>query len=227
MLDALLFPKSASDVKSQWEAKPGQFFERKGEHELNRRFARSIVLDIQPKSADPATQVTMKRVGLLIQDACFEVVVFVDAEAPVVVEAQVTVERYLTGILKERVALQISMPYPQLDIRIHQPVKKCANLPEAWVQKRNLRINRQIKPGNRLESHPIENVRKELARRCQWIRARDGCDSRRNCLRERIVKINVDMAVNVEPVKGGIIPASLQPVSYAEPQDRPSINRVG
>ena len=166
MLDALLFPKSASDVKSQWEAKPGQLLEREGEDDLNRRFARSIVLDIQPKSADPAAQVTMDRVGLLIQQASFEVKVFVDAEAPVVVEAQVSVECYLAGILKERVALQIGMPYPQLDIRIQEPVKRCVNLPKAWVQKRNLRINRQIKPGNRLQPNPIENVRKELARRC-------------------------------------------------------------
>src|SRR6516165_9969600 len=169
----------------------------------------------------------MDRVGLLIQYACFKVVVFVDAEAPVVVEAQVTVKRDLAGILKERVALQICMPYPQFDIRIHEAVKKCVNLPKTWVQKGNLRINRQIKPGNRLQPHPIENVRKELARRYQRIRARDRCDSRWNCLRERIVKINVDMGVNVEPVKGGIITASLQSVSYAEAQDRPSINRVG
>jgi hypothetical protein len=98
VLDALLFPKSASDVKSQWEAKPGQFFEREGEVELNRLFARSIVLEIQPQSGDPAAQVAMDRVRLLIQQASFEVKVFVDAEAPVVVEAQVTVERYLAGI---------------------------------------------------------------------------------------------------------------------------------
>jgi len=118
MLGALLLPKTASDVKSQWEAKPGQLFERKGEIDLNRLFARSIVLDIQSKSGDPAAQVTMDRVDLLIQQASFEVEGFEDAEAPVVVEAQVIVERYLAGILKERVALQILMPDPQLDIRI-------------------------------------------------------------------------------------------------------------
>ena len=141
MSDILLFPKSASDVQSQWEAKPGQLLERKGEYDLNRLFARSIVLDIQPKSADPAAQVSVDRVGLLIEDAGFEVVVFVDAEAPVVVEAQVTVKGHLAGILKERVALQILMPDPNLDITIQEPVKGCVNLPKAWVQKGNLRIN--------------------------------------------------------------------------------------
>ena len=88
----------------------------------------------------------MNGIRLSIDDSGFKLVVFVNAEAPIVIEPKVSVKREFAGILVVGIALQILMSQPDFDIRGDRPVDSGGDRPESFVQKRNLRVNGKVGP---------------------------------------------------------------------------------
>src|ERR1700722_1836705 len=168
----------------------------------------------------------MDSVGLLIYHAGLELVIFVKAEAPVLVQPQVGVKGEFTAIHVIRIALQILMSDSDLDIRIYRPVTVGIDFPKSFVQQRDLRIDREISPGNRLEFDLVEHVGEKLLwggeRSCPGNAGRRG----RNDLGQWVIEFDVKIAVDGEPVDGRRIPARLEPVPHPQAQNRPALERI-
>ena len=114
----------------------------------------------------------------------------------------------------------------KLDIRVDRPVTVSVDLPKSFVQKRNLRIDRQIKPGHRLEPDVVEYIGEKFFGSGEWIGPGNAGRRGRNDLRYRVIEVHVKIAIDGEPVDGRGVPSGLEPVPHAETQNRPTIERI-
>jgi hypothetical protein len=83
--DAYLFADGVANIQVDWQTESREIFQRKRQHEGNISFTGSIVSDVKAKRTNPATQVTMNCVRLLVNYSRLELVIFIKAEPPVVV----------------------------------------------------------------------------------------------------------------------------------------------
>jgi hypothetical protein len=155
---AILLSESVADIQVERQSEPWKIFQGECQDHGNLVFAGAVVSQVQAKCGNPAAQVSMNGICLSIEESGFKLVVFVNAESPIVIESHVSVKREFAGILEKGIALQILMSQANFDIRGDCPVSSGGDRPETFVQKRNLRVNGKVSPWHRLKPNPVENV---------------------------------------------------------------------
>ncbi len=118
------------------------------------------------------------------------------------------------------------MSHSEFNIGTYHPVYKGRHRPEPFVQKRHLRVNREVKPRNGLKSYPVEDIGEKFVRRGDNVGTRNAGTGWRSDLGKRIIEIDVKIAVDIEPIESRGITPSLESVPHPEAQYCPLIERI-
>src|SRR5439155_550721 len=109
------------------------------------------------------------------------------------------------AVLEKRVPAEITVSHADLEVAVGQEIKRGVYLAEAVVKRGQLRVDSQSHPGQRPEGEIVEQVREPR-------------------LVKRVVDVEVEIGVELEPVQGRIIAPRLEPVAHAEAPDRPVVD---
>ena len=127
--------------------------------------------------------------------------------SPVVVDPVIASEREKAAVQKERIVVQVTMPERENGVRGRLEIDTRVHFGEAFIEQRNLRVDDERRPRHRSKSKSIEDVR--VFR-----------------LVERIIEVDVDEGLQLQPADGQIVAPGLQAVPHADAGDRPVIDRI-
>ena len=106
----------------------------------------AVVADDRAERSDPARQIAIDRVALLFQNAGGPFVLFLDADAPVVVDPIIAAERKEAAVVEEWVIVQIAMPEIDLKIRDSAEAHARVHFGESLVEHGHLRGRFRARP---------------------------------------------------------------------------------
>src|SRR5437870_8880277 len=146
-----------SGIEVQIESKFRECFERHGKQDAVFVHA-GVVAYHSPERGHPARQIAVNRVALLLENAGRGFILFLNSNAPVIIESIISTDNKQTAILEEWIVIQIAMSNVQLQIGYRLNARGRIDFRKTLGESRHLGVDRERHPGQRRKADIIKEV---------------------------------------------------------------------
>ena len=196
-------------IDGEGHAKVGEVFEGEGDEDTD-VIGAAVIADAEASGGDPTGEVAVDLVDLVFEGTGDEIVLFVGADRPVIVDAIVGTEGEESAIGELVIAVDVAFADGEAEVFIDEEIEIGIDFGEAGVEEGDLGIDDE---GDPREGDPAEAV--------EEIGESAGIGGDGEATEVWAIDIDIEEGIEFEPIERVIIATGLEAITHPEAEDRP------
>ena len=196
-------------IDGERHAEVGEIFEGEGEEDTD-IIGAAVIADAEASGGDPAGEVAMDVVDLVFESTGDDIVLFVGADRPMIVDAIVAAKGEERAIGELVIAVDVAFAEGEAEIFIEEKIEIGIDFGEAGIEEGDLGIDDEGEPREGDPAEAVEEVGKGA-----------GIGGDGEATEVWSIDIDIDEGIEFEPIERIIIATSLEAIMHSEAEDRP------